>query len=47
MDTLSIINLAVACLCAFMTGVNLQAQRYNWAIIDAFLMILNFTVAWL
>lgn len=47
MDAMSIINLVVACFCAFVSGLNLGTKHYGWAAIDGGIAILNFIVAWL
>ena len=47
MDTMSIINLVVACFCAFMSGWAIGREDYGWAAINGALTVLNFIVAWL
>ena len=47
MDTMSIINLVMFGLCAFVSGWNLGTKHYGWAAIDAFIAVMNFAVAWL
>jgi hypothetical protein len=47
MDAMSIINLVVFGFCSFASGWNVGTKHYNWAIVDGFLAVLNFAVAWL
>ena len=47
MDAMSIANLIVFGLCSFVCGWNVGTKRYNWAIADGILALLNFAVAWL
>ena len=47
MDIWSILNLIVACICAFACGYNIEARNYDWAAMHATLAIVNLIVAFM